>query len=456
MITQNFDFSSEQEDLIESIRETNGIPGVAAAIVKNGEIVATGGFGYRNRDVNLPMTTHTVSPICSLTKSFTGVAVMQLVESGKLWLDEPVASYLPNFRVADTEASRKITSRILLCHKSGMGRTGHQNRMFQEQRPYNDRAELVAQLAAVRLQTPPNAAFSYCNEGYATLGHLVETVSGIPLEDYFQSQIFDAVGMERTYPRFSQWRSDTDRSHGYEKKEGDYEETQLPADYSIYLSTGGICSTAYDFANYLIATMDYANSPLLSSGSLDAMHTVSMPYGDTGWGYGFGWQIAWNAGRKIVSHGGGLSGIATHTLMVPAEQLGVVVLTNLSGGRAQQIAEELANSVLGTPLLRPTYEDPLPFNTRYTLPGPDTLAQYVGTYTRVSPANEEEQITIEMGVGKLTVHYPDEEAIPFIAIGSDMFISHRQGTIIHFVRDGKGKVNNLLQGGNPFQRVDNG
>jgi hypothetical protein len=61
-----------------------------------------------------------------------------------------------------------------------------------------------------------------------------------------------------------------------------------------------------------------------------------------------------------------------------------------------------------------------------------------------------------MGVGKLTVHYPDEEAIPFIAIGSDMFISHRQGTIIHFVRDGKGKVNNLLQGGNPFQRVDNG
>ena len=120
------------------------------------------------------------------------------------------------------------------------------------------------------------------------MGVLVETVSGIPLGDYFQCHIFDAAGMKRTYPRFSQWQADTDRSHGYVKREGAYEETQLLEDYSISLSTGGICSTAYDYANYLIATMDYANSPILSSGSLDAMQAVSMPYGDTGWGYGFG------------------------------------------------------------------------------------------------------------------------------------------------------------------------
>ena len=128
MMTQNLDFSPEQEDIIESIREKDGIPGVAAAIVKDGEMVAAGGFGNRNRDANLPMTIHTVSPLCSLTKSFTGVAVMQLVDSGKLSLDEPVVSYLPTFRVADGEASRKMTPRIFLCHKSGMGRTGHQGR----------------------------------------------------------------------------------------------------------------------------------------------------------------------------------------------------------------------------------------------------------------------------------------------------------------------------------------
>ena len=448
MTTQNFDFSPEQVDIIEAIREKDGIPGVAAAIVKDGEIVATDGFGYRNRDAELPMTTHTVSPICSLTKSFTGVAVMQLVDSGKLSLDEPVVSYLPNFRVADIEASRKITPRSLLCHKSGMGDTGHRDRIwYEELNPYKDRADLVNQLVEVQLKSPPNATYAYSNEGYVTLGYLVETVSGIPLEDYFQSQIFDVIGMERTYPRFSQWRSETDRSHGYKKEEGTYEETQLVADYSISLSTGGICSTAHDFANYLIASMDYVNSTILSSGSLDTMQTVSMPYGDTGWGCGLGWQITWNAGRKVVSHSGGLPGIATRALMVPSEKLGVVVLINLSGLGARQIADRLAGSVLGTPLLRPTFEDPLPFNTRYTLPGADSLTQYIGTYTWVGQADEEYQITVEMEEGKLTIQYDDGEAIPLIAIGTDVFMSQRWGAVIHFVRDEEGSIASLLSGG---------
>ena len=446
-MTQNPDFSPEQVDIIESTREKDGIPGVAAAIVKNGEIIAAGGFGYRNRDAEFPMTAHTVSPICSLTKSFTGVAVMQLVDSGKLSLDEPVVSYLPNFRVADTEASRKITPRILLCHKSGMGRTGHQGRMFTESQPDKDRAELVSQLAEVALKISPNAAFAYCNEGYVTLGHLVETISGIPLEDYFQTHIFDVVGMERTYPRFSQWRSDTDRSHGYGKKEDDddYEERQLPENYNIYLSTGGICSTAYDYANYLIASMDYVNGTLLSSGSLDAMQAVSMPFGDTGGGYGFGWRIAWNAGRKIVTHGGGLPGIATGALMVPSEQLGVVVLTNLGGGSAREIAGQLTNNVLGTPILRSALEDPLPINTRYPLPDADILAQYVGTYTWVY-ANEEYRVTVKMKADKLTIQYDDGDPTPFIAIGPDTFMN-RWGATIHFARDRERNVNGLVTAG---------
>ena len=328
--------------------------------------MAVDGFGYRNRDAQLPMTAHTVSPLCSVTKSFTGVAVMQLVDSGKLSLDEPVASYLPNFRVADTEASRKITPRILLCHKSGMGNTGHRARIWREEpNPYKDRADFVEQLATVTLQTPPNAIFSYCNEGYVTLGYLVEVISGIPLEDYFQTHIFDRIDMQRTYPGFSQWRAATDRVQGYRKKAEAYEETELPEDYNIYLSTGAICSTAYDYANYLIASMDYVNSPLLSAGALDAMQTLSVADGDTGWGYGFGWEIAWNAGRKIVSHGGGLPGIATNVSMVPAEQLGVMVLTNLAGAKARWIAEQLARTVLGVPLLRPTLDIPLSLQTRY-------------------------------------------------------------------------------------------
>ena len=305
----------------------------------------------------------------------------------------------------------------------------------------------------MELQTPPNAAFSNSNEGYVTLGVIVETVSGIRLEDYLQSHIFDPVGMKRTYSRFSQWRATTDRSHGYAKNAEDYRETQLLADYSISLSTGGICSTAIDFANYLIATMDYANSPLLSAGSLAAMHTVSMPYGDTGWGYGFGWYITWNAGQKVLLHDGGLPGIATYALMVPAEQLGVVVLTNLlNKAGARRIVEELASSVLRVPVLRPTFEDPLPFNTRYPLPDADTFAQYVGTYTRVNRENREDQISVEMGRGKLTLRYPYDEVTSYLPIGPDIFMDPRWSIIIRFGRDPGGDVNNLLQRGLLFQR----
>lgn len=130
-------FSPEQRSIIETKRETQGIPGIAAAIVKDGEILAAEGFGYRNLEQKLPVTAHTIFPLCSISKSFTGVAIMQLVEAGQLALDEPVVSYLPDFRIADAEATRKITPRILLSHQSGLGRTGHQDRMFKEEKsPY--------------------------------------------------------------------------------------------------------------------------------------------------------------------------------------------------------------------------------------------------------------------------------------------------------------------------------
>ena len=139
--------------------------------------------------------------------------------------------------------------------------------------------------------------------------------------------------------------------------------------------------------------------------------------------------------------------------MVPAEQLGVVVLANLSAWGARQIAEYLASSVLGAPVLRPTFEDPLRFKTRYTLPGTDTLSQYVGTYTRGYQA-QERRITVEMGAGELMVQYPNREPIPFIAVTPSMFMSQRSGNWrpIHFVRDAEGNVNNLLYRGLPYQR----
>ena len=444
------DLSAEQRKIVTTAMNAEGIPGVAVAIVKDSQVVASEGFGYRALDGKLPMTPNTVSPICSLTKSITGVAVMQLVEDGKISLDEPVVSYLPRFRTEDESASRKITPRMLLSHKSGMGRTGHQSRMYEEVVPYKDRADLVSRLAEVKLQARPNATWSYCNEGYVVLGHLIETLSGEPLDRCFQRCVFDIVGMKETFTSFADWRESENRSHTYVKRGDGYEETRLPDIYDIYLSTGGISSTAYDIARYQIATMDYARSPLLTAGSLDQMHTVSMPFGDTGWGWGLGWSIGWIGDRKVVSHAGGLPGVATYSLMVPSEKIGVAVITNLEGAGVGILAEELAGTVLGEPMYRKSTTAPLPFRTCYRITEAD-LAQYAGAYRG---RDADAVVQLEDGLLGITFeesdHDPDEALCR--SVGEDMFLDVNRGSVVHFVRNAKGQVDSLLSGGDKFWR----
>ena len=449
-------FTEQQREIVESAMESEGIPGVSAALVKDGEIVAAGGLGDRDISGRLPMTAHTVSPIASLTKSMTGVCIMQLVEEGLVWLDEPVASYISGFRVADEEMSAKITSRLLLSHKSGMGRTGHQRRMFAEETPpYRDRADLVSRLAEAKLQTPPNRAWSYSNEGFVTLGHLIETVRDTPIEEYYQGQIFDVAGMKDSYTSFSQWRAAEDRSYLYVKKGNSHEETDLPQDYSVYLPGGGICSTAHDLARYQIAVMDYAGSPLLTAGSLDQTHTVSMPFGDTGWGYGFGWNIGWSGDTKVVAHGGGLAGVSTYSLMVPSKHVGAVVITNLGGARADLIAEELVGTILGAPIFKEDPQAPLPFRTRWKTPSSE-LQQLAGEYTAHQVGSVEAHTTD----GHLTLTFRSEQA-PEVAeeltstpVGKDLIMSREKGTVISFLRDGNGKVTGLLSAGELYQRMN--
>ena len=149
-------FTLEQDRIVRDFLDVYDIPGAAVAIVRGSTIVAEGGFGLADVDQALPATAHTVWPICSLTKSFTAVAAMQLVESGKLLLDTPVQTYLPGFRISDTAASERITSRLFLTHSSGLGRTGHQDRTREEQvNPYPTRKALVNALDSATLQSAP-------------------------------------------------------------------------------------------------------------------------------------------------------------------------------------------------------------------------------------------------------------------------------------------------------------
>lgn len=446
-------FTDEQVQIIQTAMEEGRIPGVSVALVRAGELVASGGFGKRNLESDLPMTAETISSIASLTKSVTGVAVMQLVEQGKLSLDEPVVTYLPEFRVADPEASRKITPRMLLSHKSGMGRTGHQNRVFTEEvSPYKDRADLVSQLATVELQTPPNDSWSYCNEGYVTLGLLIETLSGIPLEEYYRTQIFEPLGLASTHAGFAAWRAAENGTTGYKRTNGGHSIAFLPQEYPVYLSTGGIVSNVLDLAQYQMYSMDYANNPLLSAGSLEQMQTISMPYGDTGWGYGLGWTVSWNESLKVVAHGGGQAGVATYSFMLPALRCSVALITNLSGAKVAQLAEQLAGTLIGRPIFRESVQDRLPIRTRYPQPDVEELSRYTGTWVF-----GESTLVITLSGEELVAQMfaPDEfdsRPAALHAIGERLFISTLDGLLVRFLANETGEITGMLAGGNRFLR----
>lgn len=445
-------FTNEQVELIEAFQEDGGVPGVSVALVDGGEIIASGGFGYRNLEDELPMTADTVSPIASLTKSFTGMAVMMLVEEGKLELDEPVQTWLPQFRVADAEASRKMTPRMFLSHKSGIGRTGHQNAMWTGPSPYRDRLDLISRLQDVELQSQPNKAWSYCNEGYVTLGHLIELQSGMPLDEFLEQRVFAGLGLKQTRTNFLPWKQAEDRTTGYIPTPDGLQTAWLPDNYDIYLTTGGIVSTAVDLARCQILAMDYANHPLLTAGSLEQTHTISMPYGDSGWGYGLGWMIAWQDGLKVVEHSGGLAGVATHSLMLPHEGIGAVVLTNLSGAKAGDLAEQLAGTLLGRPLFRTSISDPLPLRSNARQPDAKDRAGYSGEYIFGSASMTISDNGERLVAQPYSPDAPNEPPTGLIAVGQHRFLTLQDGGPVSFLTNTAGHPDRLLFGGNLYRR----
>lgn len=464
---QRLGLIARQREIVESSMAETEVPGVAVAIVAEGSIVAEAGFGFRNVEKRLPVTPESITSVASVTKSFTGIAAMQMVEAGKLWLDEPAVSYLSDFRVKDPEASRKMTTRMFLSHKSGMGRTGHQQAMFDEdiERPYASRRDLVSRLAEVELQTEPNASFSYCNEGYVTTSAIIESLSGTSFEEQVESRIFGPLGMHDSRIRFRDWRSATNSMINYTKRDGEFTPAYLPSDYEVYAATGGVCSTAHDLALYAIATMDYHNNSTLSAGSLEQMHSISNPYGDTGWGYGLGWEIAWTAAGKIVSHSGGQNGISTHLLTVPGERLGVVVLTNSSDGQPRQIAKLLAEDMLGRSLLPLMGQDAIPITTKYPPLGESDISALVGTYIHVAGDDRHVlSISAEDNHATLIDDKGDPEAQPevrsLVAVGPALMMAfldegdRSSHLLVHRIFDQHDNVTAVLAGGNKFTRAD--
>lgn len=318
----NIDLSA-LDTFLKNRRRALLLPGLAVAVVQEGRVahLCAQGLAAPGR----AMTTETPLIIGSLSKSFTALAVLQLVEAGKLELDAPVQHYVPWFRLEDSEGAAAITVKHLLTHTSGISR--YDGRALLAGRGGQTIEQSVRTLRGLRLSQPVGAAFQYSNINYLIAGLIVEVVSGQPFAAYIQQHILTPLSMEHSYTSEEAARRGGLAS-GYRWWFGvpvpfraPFLDDALPAAY--------IAASVADLARYALALLD--GSPVLSPSGVAALFG-SQVAAASGSAYALGWRVEQLAGVPIVRHGGEVSNFLTEVVLLPEHGAAVVVLMNAGNG----------------------------------------------------------------------------------------------------------------------------
>jgi CubicO group peptidase (beta-lactamase class C family) len=316
------------DKFIEAEMQAQRIPGLALGIVQGDQIVHLKGFGIADPS-GRAVTAQTPFIIGSLSKSFTALAIMQLVEAGKVELDAPVQHYLPWFRVADETVAAQITVRHLLNHTSGLStKTG---RSFQGSGDVSDSAleQTVRKLSEVELTGPVGVAYQYSTVNYSVLGLIVQTVSGQSYETYIQEHIFDLLEMHNSFTSQADAQPQG-LATGYNYAFGIPMAVDLPHNRGL-LPAGYLISSAEDMAHYLIAQLNdgrYKDAALLSPAGMIETHNPAVPSGVTETSYGMGWFVGPINGIPAVHHQGETFNFHSNMILLPERQWGIVVLIN--------------------------------------------------------------------------------------------------------------------------------
>jgi len=299
-----------------------GMPGLALAVVKGDDVVYLKGYGRADAS-GRPVTPQTPFIVGSITKPFTALGIMQLVEAGNVDLDAPVQRYLPWFRVADPSASKIITVRQLLYQTSGVSQAS----TLETWNWGNDADAMerhVRLLAHAALLGPPGQTFAYANANYTTLGVIIQAVSGESYEDYIREHIFAPLDMRHSYA--SQEEADQHGlAAGHRWLLGFPVAVTLPSSRAN-LPAGFLISGAEDMAHFAIAQMNggqYRGRSILSPTGIALTHRQPAP--NT---YAMGWETTVLGGHVLVNHDGGTANYQASLFFDPDARVGVFIAAN--------------------------------------------------------------------------------------------------------------------------------
>lgn len=367
-------------------------PGCEVLVAKRGKIIYKKAFGSADIELNVSMQPDMVFSLASITKQFTAVAILQLVEQGKISLHDSIQKYITDF------PSKKYTITIenLLTHTSGI----KDYMQINAPEPYMERwdftpKQLINVFKDFPLEFKPGTQFRYSNSGYALLGFIIEKVSGESYPDYIKNHILLPLGLNHTY--YDNYNNIIPgRVNGYFKDKAAFKNADFWSPTIAY-AAGGLISNVEDLYLWNKGLLSYK---ILKKNYLDKAFTPYHLSDGTITNYGYGWYINTTNGIKSIEHGGAKNGFLTNEIYYPEQDIFIALLFNSENAPKDAISNTVSSIALGMPLQSATKISD------------SVLNKYVGTYTLTT--DSQKTIEIEKQKNGLIAKVSDQETYPLL------------------------------------------
>jgi CubicO group peptidase (beta-lactamase class C family) len=417
------------ERFVDDIMREEPIVGLGVAVAKHGRVLYSNGFGVADLETKAPVTPETIFGVASVTKSFTALAVMRLVEQGRLSLDAPLVDYLPEFRLAGVKDMSAIKLCHLLTHSTGLP-------PMRRRQDLTTFAEHIAHLAGeeTELLGEPGIYVSYCNDTYLLLGAVIEAVTGTSFRRHIAEVILEPLDMRRSTleDHLLHTFGNLSTPYVFDNDAKLYSAVPWPV-LNNYAVGGGVRSCLNDLIKYGGAYI--GTHRLVEPATRRAMYSQGLPVGQNAW-YGFGLRYTpAHGGVTLVEHGGGQPGVSSHFGFVPEEGIVAAVLANVTNVGAARLWLGAINTALHLPL---------EYDTNALQPQDFTgsLSAYVGTYSSA----EGGRVVIEAAAGKLTAQTEEITHELTYAGGNTFFFNYRGQRVLRFYLGPAGRAWAVLFG----------
>ena len=437
---------------LDSVQAYQHIPAITAGVVVGDDMIWSKGFGTIDASHKVPATPQTIYSICSISKLFTSISVMQLYEAGKVRLDDPITTYLPWATIQPAADSGPITLRGLLTHSSGLPRESDFPYWTGPDFPFPTHEEIKAKIGTQSALYPAERYFQYSNLGLTLVGETVEAVSGKPYAEYAKANLLGPLGLNdtRTFMPMDLYGTRLAVGYGALKRDGTRDLVK-PFNTRGVTPAAGYTSTVEDlgkFASWQFRLLRTGQTNVLQAPTLREMQRVQFmdPDWKTSWGLGF--AVLHKDDHTYVGHGGSCPGYHTILLMRNDDQTAVTVMDNGSEGPSA-----FAEAVFAILDKRKGYE--------FKAPPPANginLEDYAGRYSEQPWGSESVVLPWAGGLAVLSLPTTDPAGdLGFLKPkGADVFRRVRkdgsEAEEVRFVRDASGKVTTLIHFSNSSTR----